>query len=284
MKKKILVIGGTGMLGKPVAKQLKDDGFEVIVFTRNPEEARIKMPTSFSYAKGNVNDEDSVAEAMTGVYGVHINLQGGPSTKSFEQIEHTGTKNIIRAARKKGIKKVTYISGTSVNEKNSWFPATRAKLMAEEVIRSSGINYTIFRPSWFYESIPMFVQDNKATIIGNNKNKYHWLAARDYATIVSTFYLDNNNISKTLTIYGPETYTIEEAIDKYCEVNQQRIKKTRVSAGTLKFIGTITFNPKLKFIGRFMKYFEGVSENFENSSDNIYGTPTTLISDWASEK
>lgn len=270
------------MLGKPVAAKLKQDGFDVTVFTRNPEEARIKMPTSFAYAKGQVEDIESLKPAMQGVHGVHINLQGGPTMKSFEEVEHLGTQNVVNAALSSGVKKITFISGTSVSEKNAWFPATRAKYMAEEAIKASGIDFTIFRPSWFYESLPLFIRNGRAMVMGKNPNKYHWLSASDYADMVSKAYSTESGKNQTLIVYGPEKYTIEEALDKYCEIKHPEIKKTRMSAGMMGFLGTITFNPMLKFFSQFTRYFEGISENgnSENAAAPL-GRPETTLYQWA---
>lgn len=283
MTRKILVIGGTGMLGKPVANRLKQDGFEVTVFTRNPEEARIKMPASFAFAKGRVEHIESLKQAMQGMYGVHINLQGGPTMNSFDKVEHLGTQNVVNAALSAGVKKITFISGTSVNEKNSWFPVIRAKLKAEETIRASGIDYTIFRPSWFYESLPLFIRNGRAMVIGKNPNQYHWLSASDYAEMVSKAYSTESGKNITLKVYGPEKYTIEEALDSYCEIMHPEIKKTRMSVGLMRFLGAITFNSQLKFFSQFTRYFEGVSENGKSENANApLGRPKTTLYQWAS--
>lgn len=284
MTRKILVIGGTGMLGKPVAKQLKEDGFNVIVFTRNPEEARIKMPTSFGYAKGDVENIQSLKEAMAGVYGIHINLHGGKKGNDFDRVERIGTENVVKAAKESGIQKISIITGTSVNKENTWYPMTRAKYYAEEAIRNSGINYTIFRPSWFYESLPLFVRKGKATIIGNNKNKYHWLAASDYAALVSKSFIQDSANNKTLLVYGPKEYTIEEALLDYCKLKLPKVKISHVSAGMIGFIGTVTFNPMLKFISGFSKYFEGISEDGNKQEiEELLGKADTTLEEWAAK-
>lgn len=278
MQKKILVIGGTGMLGKPVAAALKSNGFHVLIFTRNPDEARIKMPGNFEFVKGDISNMESLDQALNGCYGVHINLQGGPSMKSFEQTEHQGTRNILEAAIRQGVERVTIISGASVSEKNCWFPVTRAKFRAEEAIKSSGLSFTIFRPSWFFESLPLFVRNDKAMMLGNNQNPYHWLAAKDYAAMVAVAYMSEEYLNKTLVVFGPEAYTNNEALSRYCEIKHPGIKKVRMSAGAIGFIGLLSFNPALRFLGRFTKYFEGISESEDNygSEVNILRTKTNL--------
>ena len=65
--KTILVIGGTGMLGKPVAQQLKADGFNVRLLVRNPEKARKLFGDGYELIQGDVDNISSLGAALTDV-------------------------------------------------------------------------------------------------------------------------------------------------------------------------------------------------------------------------
>lgn len=283
MKYKILIVGGTGMLGRPVALKLKEAGFDVKVFTRNISEARIKMPTAFEFAEGDIHNPASLESAMKDCQGVHINLQGGPTIKSIEETEYQGVVNVIEAAKKSQIKKITIISGASTNQENAWYRPTKAKLMAEEWLKNSGINYVIFRPSWFFESLPLFVKNNKAMLIGKNTNQYHWVAASDYADLVVKSYQTDSANNKTLFVYGPEGLTMEEALARYCKIKLPGTKISKIPSGMLKFIGVISFNNELKFIAGFMDYFSKVGENDDaRETELLLKKPETRLEEWAS--
>lgn len=281
MTKKILVIGGTGMLGYPVARQLKADGFNVVIFTRNIKRARLVLEENFEFAEGDIFDSNSLVSAMKDVEGVHINLQGGPKMKDYDRIENQGTLKIVLAAKESNVKYITLISGTSVKEENAWFPITKAKLSAENYVKNSGIKYTIFRSSWFMESLPLFVRGNKASVVGSNPNAYHWIAANDYAQMVSETYRANKAVNKTLYVYGPEKLTMLEALQIYCKEKHPNITPSVVSTNTIKMIGTISFNAKLKTMARFFNYFEQISENGDaKETEIIFGETRTKIADW----
>ncbi|HNE03654.1 MAG TPA: NmrA family NAD(P)-binding protein, partial [Anaerolineales bacterium] len=81
----ILVIGGTGMLGKPVAQQLKADGFNVRLLVRNPEKAKKLLGEGYELMQGDMDNESSLRTALIGVDGVHISLKGGPTEADFER-------------------------------------------------------------------------------------------------------------------------------------------------------------------------------------------------------
>lgn len=282
--KKFIVIGGTGMLGKPVALELKRQGYQVVILTRNISEARIKMPTSFEYINGDVQDKTSLEKALKGCFGVHINLQGGPKFSNIDLVEHQGVVNVVNAAKKCKVEKLTYISGATVKKENAWFLPTNAKYNAEEYIRKSGINYTIFRPSWFFESLDMFIRNGKASLIGKNNNKFNWVAAEDYARIVVKSYGLVESNKKTFYVFGPESMTMEEALTKYCNLKYPEMKISRIPIGMIKFLGVITFNDMLKFVGKFSTYFTKVSEVYDGTETmKVFGAADTTLETWAKE-
>ncbi len=73
----ILVVGGTGMLGEQVARQLLRDGFEVRLLARDVERARTLLGPDFEYFAGDVDDCGAIERALKGCAGVHISLRGG---------------------------------------------------------------------------------------------------------------------------------------------------------------------------------------------------------------
>ena len=128
------------------------------------------------------------------------------SLKDFERTEGQGTLKIILAAKETGIEYLTTISGASVDEKNTWFPVIKAKYAAENYIKTSDIPYTIFRPTLFMESLPLFVRGQKASVIGNNPHKYSWIAAKDYAQMVADAYVHQSAKNKTVFPGTGETH------------------------------------------------------------------------------
>lgn len=165
----ILVIGGIGRLGEPVARRLCADGYTVRVFTRNPEKARAKFGSEYEIVTGNVEDSLSLDAALKGCQGVHINLEGGPDP----DLERRGVESIARAAARAGLQRISYLSGATVREENCWFPGTRAKFKAEAALRSSGVPYTIFKATFFMESLPGYVSGKRASVIGNQPHSWH---------------------------------------------------------------------------------------------------------------
>src|SRR5687767_12951449 len=105
MTRTVLVVGATGMLGNPVARQLLADGFHVRVLTRQPESARKRFGALFEVFAGDVTQPQTLLAALRGCYGVHVNLAGGPDAAGYDAIEHRGTANVARLAEESGVQR-----------------------------------------------------------------------------------------------------------------------------------------------------------------------------------
>jgi len=274
MQKTILVIGATGMLGKPVAIRLKESSFRVRILSRNKDKARSLFDESFEIAEGEVTDIKSLETSLDGCYGVYINLSG--------DIEQSGTKNVAITASKKGLERISYISGTSVCEENIWFPLIKQKFLAEKSIRESGVPYSIFCPTWFMEVIPNFVKESRAFVFGKQPNPYHLIAAEDYARMVAASYGTTEAINKRFIIHGQESILLHDAVKQYCSDLYPKIKKVSTLPYWLgKIIATIKGSEQMKFGIEFSAYFEKVGERGDPTESNrILGAPKISLKEW----
>jgi len=279
--KLILIVGATGFLGQPVVHMLDHFGFPVRLLSRDPDKAAKIFGKQFDIVKGDIADFESLEKAVKGCYGVHINLKGGPKPKDFDRIEHRGTAAIVKAAIKQGVTRITSISGASVGKDRLWFAPTKAKYDAEQAIIQSGLQYAIFRPTWFMESLPLFVRDNQATVMGKQPLGIHWLAAEDYAGMVARAYLLDGPLNNVFLAWGPEEYTFNKALEIFCSINHPNVKVNNVPLAVLRFFGIITFSRPLKQVLPLMKYFEKNGEIGDpTSTDEILGAPQITLEQW----
>ena len=273
--KRVMVIGATGMLGEPVAWRLKHDGFSVRILARDLSRTRARFKdTTWELVEGDVSDPASLVPAFQGCFGVHINLSG--------EIEGVGTQNVVSAALKAGIKRITYISGTSVTENNLGCAVIERKFTAEAAIQESGIPYNIFCPTWFMESLPKFVKGSKAYIFGEQPNPYHFVAAVDYARMVSASYMLERAANTRLFIHGPEGLMFRDALQRYCRVMHPEVKKISTMPYWLAvLLGTLAGKREMKSISKFMEFFEKSGEKGDPAQANrLLGKPTTTFDEW----
>ena len=274
MEKRILVLGGTGLLGKPTADQLKADGFQVRILARDVEKARNMFEDGFEIVQGDVSDLASLEKAMTGCHGVHISV-GGPA-------DQVSAENVAALVPQLGVERISYISGATVAEESRWFPMVAQKLNAEKAIRDSGVPYTIFCPTWPMEQIVRFARGGKPSLIGKQPLPVHWFAAHDLARMISKAYLLEAARNKRFYVYGPEAMTMKTALQRYCAVFHPEVEKISVMPIWLaKLLGTLTGNEMLKFASGLMGYFDKAPETGDPSEANqILGAPGTTLDAW----
>jgi uncharacterized protein YbjT (DUF2867 family) len=279
--KTVLIIGGTGMLGKPVAQQLKADGFNVRLLARNPEKAQKLLGAEYEIVKGDVDNTAALKEAMTGVDGVHISLKGGPTEADFDRMDHLATRDITDAAKEMNVGRVTILSAYAVSEEKADTPESRSKVKGEAALKSSGVPYTIFRATWFMETLPLFVQGKSISLIGNQIHPLHWVAAEDYARMVSKSYQTDETLNKELYIFGPEAYTMGEAMKIYKEIAAPHLTISRVSTKILSILGALTFNTEWKSTALLMTHYEHHGEDGSpDEANRLLGTPKTTLKEW----
>jgi uncharacterized protein YbjT (DUF2867 family) len=279
MEQTILVIGATGMLGEPVARHLREDGFRVRVMTRDSNKARGIFDETFDVVVGDIMDAGSLERPLDGCFGVHI------STAPPEN-EQMKVNNVLAAASKKGLQRITYVSWPNATEENAWFPPVKEKLLAEEAIRESRIPYTIFCPTSAMENIPMFVQGNSAAVIGKQTRPYHWLAADDFGRAVSASYGLKETANKRLSIYGPEAVLTHEAVRQYCSLFHPKIKKiSTMPYWLVNLMATVMRSKEMKFGSRLLAFCEKVGEGGDPAEANrILGAPKTTLDEWLKQR
>jgi uncharacterized protein YbjT (DUF2867 family) len=283
MQKKILVIGGTGTLGEPVARRLKSNGFQVRIFTRSIEKARAHFGTEYQLAGGDVEDSSDMELALQGCQGVHISLDGGADP----DLERRAAENTAREARKIGVERITYLSGASVCEENCWFPGTRARFQAEQALQSSGIPYTVFRAHFFMETLPRFIRGRLALHIGKHPFPYYWVAAEDYAGMVARAYAIHKCADKILYVCGPQALTMHQALQIFCRIVHPEAHHANLSIGVASFLARLGRRKDLRAVLPFFDYCEKVKVILSGSpveANTLLGAPGMTLEEWSNQQ
>jgi uncharacterized protein YbjT (DUF2867 family) len=275
---RILVVGGTGLLGRPVTRQLQADGFMVRLLARDLDKVRAIFDQPIEIVAGDVTDTGSLERALTDCAGVHLSVGGA--------IDQLSAENVAAVAKRSGLQRITYISGSTVFDQNRWFPMTQQKLMAEKAIRDCGVPYTIFCPTWPMEMLPRFVRDGRATLVGDQLTPWHWLAADDLGRMVSAAYQRKTTVNKRLFIHGPQAVTMQDAVKRYCEVLYPEIETVSVMPVAMALtVAETTGNTLLRFFAELMAYFDKVGELGDRAEANaLLGAPRITLDDWLKQQ
>ncbi|HEY9207056.1 MAG TPA: NAD(P)H-binding protein [Candidatus Methanoperedens sp.] len=143
---RILLTGSTGFIGGHVLRALSEKKLPVRCLSRKPMNSK---DPNISYVIGDVLDYDSLVRATEGVDTVYyfIHMMGKQKEQErFDVLDRLAINNMVRACRKSGVKRIIHLTGMSdPNEQLSHHLASRREV--EEIIKNSGIDYTIFRAS-----------------------------------------------------------------------------------------------------------------------------------------
>jgi uncharacterized protein YbjT (DUF2867 family) len=198
---KIVVIGGTGLVGSKTVANLRKGGHEVIA---GSPQSGINSITG-----------EGLEQAMAGTQ-VAIDLANSPSFEDKAVLEffETSGRNLLTAEMAAGVRHHVALSivGTDRTPENGYF---RAKVAQEKLIESSGIPYTIIRSTQFLEFLGSIAASNAdGGTVRISPGLFQPIAADDVAAIVADVALatPRNGI---VEIAGPERAPFNEIVARY---------------------------------------------------------------------
>ena len=225
----ILLTGATGFVGGNLLKEMLNQGFKVRCLVRNPSKAEAIKQPGVELVQGDVTDRDSIVGALedgkidTAVHLVGILAETRKAT--FKAIHTEGTRNMVKACKEKNVKRFIHISalGTRENARSEYH---KTKWEAEEIIRHSGLEYTIFRPSVLFGKEDKFANlfagiikiSPFIMIPGNGKNNMQPVSVKNLVAAMTMAVKDSRHINKIYEIAGPEKLTFDQIIDTICRV------------------------------------------------------------------
>ena len=207
---KIVVIGGTGLIGSKVVEKLKQKGHDVIAAAPN---------TGVNTITG-----DGLAEALVGA-DVVVDVANSPSFEDKPAMDffQAAGRNITAAEVAAGVKHHVALSviGTERLQVSGYF---RAKLAQENMIKASPIPYTLVRATQFFEFIRSIAQSGtEGEVVHVPHATFQPMAAEDVATAVAEAAL-GAPVNGTIEIAGPAVVRMDEIVATTLEHDKDRRK------------------------------------------------------------
>jgi uncharacterized protein YbjT (DUF2867 family) len=220
---RIAITGGTGFVGRHLARELVGRGHEVVLIARGLDR---RDPSAYEFPNTHFFAADlTSAEDLTRAFGAcgaiahcaGINREVGKQT--YERVHVEGTRNVMEAARRAGVGKVALLSFLRARpDCDSGYHTS--KWAAEEIVRGSDVDFTILKPGVIYgrgdhvldhlshalHTFPVFA------LVGFDAKQVRPVAVEDVARVLAASLTEGRLSRKTVWVLGPEELTLEEAV------------------------------------------------------------------------
>jgi uncharacterized protein YbjT (DUF2867 family) len=209
---KIVVIGGSGLIGSNVVNRLRQGGHEVVAAS----------------PKSSVNTltGEGLAEALAGAQVV-VDVANSPSFEAKAVLEffETSGRNLLAAEKAARVRHHVALSvvGTERLLESGYFPA---KLAQEKLIKESGIPYTILRATQFFEFVGAIVDSGTdGNVIRLSPALFQPIASDDVAAALADLAVAPP-LNATVEVAGPEPLPLDEIARQFLAAKGDRRKVT----------------------------------------------------------
>ncbi len=278
-KSKVLVTGATGSTGSLLIPKLLEAGINVRLFVRDESKARQFKELGAEIAAGDLDEPETIPAALEGIDKVYFLTWNGPS--QLKQVE-----NFIKVVKETG-------KNPHIIRHSMWGPENsriiKQGLQAEELIKSSGLLWTMLKPTFFMQNTMMAVQTISTgdTIYWDmNDGKLAMIDLRDVADAAFAVITGEGHEGKSYILTGPSGITFHDVARAFSKVLEREIKYVSVPGEASKQAMMGMGLPEWIANG-YVELSEGFSKNFaEQATRNVEvltGHPAHSIEDFVSD-
>lgn len=218
---RIAITGATGFVGSHLTTRLVSEGHEVGRLARRTRSGDADIIVS------RLDDVNHLTEVFAGCGAVAhcagINREIGEQT--YQRVHIEGTRNVVEAAKAAGVEKIVLMSFLRARP-NCDSPYHESKWEAEEIVRNSGLDYTILKAGVVYgrgdhmldhlshalHTFPIF------GLVGMKEKSIRPLAIEDLVHVMRAALIDRRLKRQTVAVIGPEEIYLSEAVRRVAEV------------------------------------------------------------------
>ena len=227
-RQKLVITGANGFVGKNLRNFLKNQQISCLSIAR-------KRFRHFKFEQPVISNNYTISKIVSKAknYDCLIHLVGIGKQNPGEDYFSTNvnlTKKIIDICKKAKIPRIIYLSGLGVS-KNSTSSYFISKFLSEELIKKSGLNYTIFRPSYIIgkddllsKNLRKQIKNGKVIIPGSGRYVIQPIFVNDVSQIILQASSSENYKNKIIDLVGPEKISFAKFVRIFCK-NHTMISK-----------------------------------------------------------
>lgn len=273
----LLVIGGTGTLGRQIVLQALTKGYQVRCLVRNFRKASFLKEWGAELVYGDLSRPETIPPCLKGITAViDASTSRANELEALKKVDWEGKLYLIEASKVANIKKFIFFSAQNVEKFNS-IPLMKVKNGIEITLKESSIPYTIFRLTGFYQglieqyAIPIL---EKVAIWGTNENNYiSYMDTQDIAKFCLRSLQIPQTTNQTFLLTGSKGWLSSEIITLCEQLAGQKAKLQKIPLVFLNFsskvFGFFEWGQNISDRLAFVKIFN-LRTQISNPSFNLY--------------
>jgi len=231
---KIAITGATGFVGRYLARALVAEGHEVVLLARGRDrrDEGVRQLPHATFVPIGLDDEAQLASALAGCDAVAhcagINRELGQQT--YRRVHVEGTRHVVAAARQAGVGKLVFVSFLRARP-DCGSPYHESKWAAEELVRASGLDYTIIKAGMIYGQgdhmldhlSQWFHTAPLLPTVGMADKFVRPLAVADMVAIMRAALVEGRLSRQTVAALGPDELTLGDAVRQVGRAIDRRV-------------------------------------------------------------
>ena len=239
----LLVIGGTGTLGRQIVLQALTKGYPVRCLVRNFRRANFLKEWGAELVYGDLTIPETIPPCLQGITGIIDAATSRPSDEdTLKAVDWDGKVALIDAAKAAKIKRFIFCSTQNL-EQFSAIPLMEMKQGIEIKLQDSQIPFTIFRLSGFYQGLieqyAIPILENLPIWVSNENTLVSYMDTQDVAKFCLRSLQLPETENKTYILGGPKGWVSSEIISLCEQLAGQTAKVKRIPLFALKLISQI---------------------------------------------
>lgn len=236
----LLIIGGTGTLGRQVALQALTKGYKVRCLVRNFRKASFLKEWGAELVYGDLSRPETIPPCLKGITAiVDASTSRASELDSLRQVDWEGKLCLIEAAKIANIERFIFFSAQNV-EKFANIPLMRVKNGIENRLKESDIPYTIFRLTGFYQGLieqyAIPILEDLSIWVTNESTSISYMDTQDIAKFCLRALQIPQTTNQTFSLSGSRGWGSSEIINLCEQLAGQPAKVQRIPLFLLKFV------------------------------------------------
>ena len=238
----LLIIGGTGTLGRQIVLQALTKGYRVRCLVRNFKKASFLKDWGVELVYGDLTCPNTIPPCLKGITAI-IDVSTGRSNEldSLRKVDWNGKLCLIEAAKAANIRRFIFFSAQNVEQFEN-IPLMKLKYGIERKLKESDIPYTIFRLTGFYQGLieqyAIPILENLPILVTNENTSISYMDTQDIAKFCLRTLQIPQTVNQTFFLSGLKSWVSSEIITLCEQLAGQTAKVQRVPLILIKLISS----------------------------------------------